>query len=67
MKTESYEFRQWCPDGTDVNLTFDEDESLMNCYRFHDFCKRAAIAFGYMPETVEKVFGETDYEKAFNI
>ncbi len=63
MENTTYEFQQYCPDGTSVELIFQENEDTDNCYRFHDFCKRAAIAFGYLSETVERVFGETNCEE----
>ena len=63
MSSTTYEFREWSEDGTNIDLEFTEDDDIMNCYRFHDLCKRFAIAIGYMPSTVERVFGETQYDE----
>jgi len=67
MSSTTYEFREWNEDDINIDLEFTVDDNTMNCYRFHDFCKRFAIAVGYMPSTVEKVFGETQYEEMFDI
>lgn len=63
MDKVTIEFHEYHSDGTVVNLIFDEDDNEMNCARFHDLCKRFAYAAGYMPETIEKFFGETKYEE----
>lgn len=63
MEEIRYSFSEWRPDDTNISLDFTEDDNKMNCYRFHDFCKRFALAVGYMPSTVEKVFGETQYDE----
>lgn len=62
-KMVTYEFREYNPNGFNVDLEFTESYETMNCARFHDFCKRFAIAVGYMPSTVENIFGETRYEQ----
>ena len=67
MNSTTYEFRKWNEDGTNVDLEFTVDEDIMNCYCFHDFCKRFALAVGQLPSTVEKVFGETQYNEMFDI
>lgn len=67
MNKVNYEFREWHDDDCVIELNFTENEDEMNCARFHDFCKKFAIAIGYMPNTVEKFFGETRYEEMFNI
>ena len=59
---EHYEFRWYDTDENTVVFEIDIDEDNMNCYRLHDYCKRFAVACGYMPETVEKIFGKTDYD-----
>ena len=63
MNTAAIEFREYHSDDTNVELTFAVDENEMNCAKFHDFCKRFAIAAGYMPSTVEKFFGKTRYDE----
>ena len=67
MDTTTYEFREWHEDGTNISLEFTVDDDEMNCYKFHDFCKRFAAAIGYLPSTIEKCFGETNYEEMFDI
>jgi len=59
----NYEFRVYYDDDTSIELSFTENEEEMNCYRLHDLCKRFARACGYMPSTIEKVFGPTNYEE----
>ena len=66
METTTYEFREWNEDGTNIDLEFTVDEDNINCYNFHDYCKRFAAAIGYMPSTIEKVFGPTQYNEMFN-
>ena len=56
MENTTYEFQQYYSDGTSVELIFQENEDIDNCYRFHDLCKRAAVTFGYSPEAVKEVF-----------
>jgi len=63
MKEVRYSFSEWQSDGTNISLDFTWDEDDMNCFRFHDFCKRFAIAIGYTPSSVEKAFGVTQYEE----
>lgn len=63
----TYEFREWNEDGRAVDLEFTVDDDEMNCWRFQEMCKKFAIAVGYHPETVEKCFGETNYEEMFDI
>lgn len=59
MSKITYDFHEYRDDGTLVELEFVEDDDIMDCNRFHDFCKRFAIAIGYSSNTVERVFGET--------
>ena len=64
MKEVTYSFSEWQEEyGKHISLDFVEDDDKMNCYRFHDLCKRFAIAIGYTPNVVEKIFGETQYEE----
>ena len=58
-----FEFRAYEPDGEETVLEFEKDYDKVNAYNFHDFCKRFAYAYGFMTETVEKVFGPTNYEE----
>ena len=62
MSITTIEFREYHSDETTVELNFNVNDDEMDCARFHDYCKRFAIAAGYMPTTVEKYFGETHYE-----
>ena len=66
MAEVRYSFSEWDADNTNISLDFTWDEDTMNCARFHDFCKRFAYAVGYMPSTVERCFGETQYEEMFD-
>lgn len=61
----TYEFRVYNSDDTTIELEFVEEEDAMNCARFHDFCKRFAYACGYMPSTIQKFFGPTQYDEMF--
>ena len=63
MNEANYDFHVYYKDGSTVSLEFCQDEDEMNCYRLHDLCKRFAAALGYMPETIEEVFGLTQYEE----
>lgn len=67
MEEIRYSFSEYRADDTNVSFDFTENEDEMNCARFHDYCKRFAIAIGYLPETVEKYFGETCYEDMIDI
>lgn len=58
-----FEFRAYDPDETEVTLEIEEDYDKMNAWKFHDFCKRFAYAYGFIPEIVEKIFGPTNYEE----
>ena len=42
-------------DNMDIDITFATDE-LITCMEFYDYCKRAAYAYGFHPEIVEKTF-----------
>ena len=65
MDKMTLEFRQYNSDDTTVELSFIENEDEMNCAKFHDLCKRFAYACGYMPSTIEKFFGSSQYEEMF--
>lgn len=62
MENIVIEFREYNPDETTVELTFNEDADGITCARFHDLCKRFAYAVGYMPSNIEEIFGRTRYE-----
>ena len=63
MEEIRYSFSEWQKDGRNISLDFTEDDARMNCYLFHDLCKRFAVAIGYPSDLVEKVFGKTQYEE----
>ena len=39
-------------------ISFTDDADEMDIYKFHDYCKRAAVAMGYSETSVYKAFGE---------
>lgn len=58
-----FKFQQLYSDGSSTEVIFKEHDDI-NIYVFHDLCKRAAVAFGYLPVSVERGFGETNFDEA---
>lgn len=61
-RRDYYSFSYIDEDGTNTSLSFSIDTDKMNLYKFHDMCKRFALALTYSPEQVEEIFGETIYD-----
>lgn len=62
MDITHIEFHAYNPDEKNVSVEFDTDYNELNCWKFHDLCKRFAYAFGYATESIEKIFGSTNYK-----
>jgi len=58
----TYEFHAYEPNDITTEVNFTENLNVMNIFRFHAFCKVFAHACGYTTESIEEIFGRTQFE-----
>lgn len=61
-RTEMYSFTMIGADGATTTVSFNCPTDGVRIQTFHDFCKRAAAAFGWCEDNIEEFFGETNLD-----